>query len=125
MKYSEHAVHTWDIEVALDPGAVVDADAVELLVDRLGPLAARAGRPSEVASPPVRVRTTDPERELIVAVAPAVAVSEAKEFADPDLVLPAEAFLRLVYGRLDVDHTPDGILGEERIPLLRNVFPGV
>jgi hypothetical protein len=25
---------------------------------------------------------------------------------DPDLVLPAEAFCRLVYGRLDPEHTP-------------------
>ncbi len=124
MRYSEHAVHTWDVAVALDPAAVIPPDAVEILVDLLGPTAARSGRPTEVAGPPVRVRTVDPARELVLSVAPAVSISAAEEFSEPDLALPAEAFVRLVYGRLDHDHTPSDIEGEERIPLLRNVFPG-
>jgi uncharacterized protein (TIGR03083 family) len=125
MRYAEHAIHTWDIAVALDPAAVLAPEAVELLVDRLGPVAARSGRPSEVGSPPLRVRTAEPARELAVAVAPTVSVSEAEGFAEADIVLPAESFVRLVYGRLDTDHTPNGIQGEERIPLLRSAFPGV
>jgi uncharacterized protein (TIGR03083 family) len=125
MRYAEHAIHTWDIAVALDPAALVAPQAVELLVDRLETVAARSGRPSEVASPPLRVRTAEPAREVVVGVAPEVFVSEAEEFAEADIVLPAESFVRLVYGRLDVDHTPSGIQGDERIPLLRTVFPGV
>jgi uncharacterized protein (TIGR03083 family) len=125
MRYAEHAIHTWDIAVALDPAALVAPQAVELLVDRLGRVAALSGRPSEVASPPLRVRTAEPARELVVGVAPEVFVSEAEEFAEADIVLPAESFVRLVYGRLDDDHTPSGIQGDERIPLLRSVFPGV
>ena len=43
---------------------------------------------------------------------------------DADLVLPAEALIRLVYGRLDPDHTPpfegDGALLDE----LRRAYPG-
>jgi uncharacterized protein (TIGR03083 family) len=124
MRHTEHAVHTWDIAVALDPTAVIAPDAVELLVDRLGPVAARSGRPSEVASPPLRVRTAEPARELVVAVAPEVSVSVAEGSAEADIEMPAESFVRLVYGRLDNDHTPGGIQGEERIPLLRHVFPG-
>jgi hypothetical protein len=39
--------------------------------------------------------------------------------------MPAEAFIRLVYGRLDPDHAPTGVTGDEgTLNLLRNVFPG-
>jgi hypothetical protein len=41
----------------------------------------------------------------------------------PDLVLPAEACIRLVYGRLDPDHAggaPEGPVLDE----LRRAFPG-
>jgi len=45
MRVGEHAVHTWDIAVALDPAATVAPDAVALLVDTLGQLAARTAEP--------------------------------------------------------------------------------
>src|SRR5262249_44122876 len=45
MRLSEHAIHSWDIAVALDPAAKVTPEAVDLIVDTLGPLAARSGRP--------------------------------------------------------------------------------
>ena len=43
--------------------------------------------------------------------------------ADADLELPAEAFARLVYGRLDADHTPSGEYGPA-LDLFRGIFPG-
>jgi hypothetical protein len=43
---------------------------------------------------------------------------------EPDLVLPAEAFIRLVYGRLDADHTP-AVAGSADLDALRAAFPGV
>ena len=45
MRLSEHAIHSWDVAVALDPAARVAPDAVDLIVDTLGPLAARSGKP--------------------------------------------------------------------------------
>jgi hypothetical protein len=42
---------------------------------------------------------------------------------DPDLVLPAEALIRLVYGRLDPEHTPP-VGGTADLDELRRVFPG-
>jgi hypothetical protein len=42
----------------------------------------------------------------------------------PDLELPAEAFVRLVYGRLDPAHTPP-VSGTADLDELRSVFPGV
>lgn len=45
---------------------------------------------------------------------------------DSRVVLTSEALLRLVYGRLDVDHTPSGITetGERGLADLRQVFQG-
>ena len=40
MRLGEHAIHTWDVAVALDPSATVAPDAVSLLIDTIGPLAA-------------------------------------------------------------------------------------
>ena len=42
----------------------------------------------------------------------------------PDLELPAEAFSRLVYGRLDPDHTPAFTGDAALLDTLRAVFPG-
>ena len=44
MRLSEHALHTWDIVVALEPAATVAGDAVGLIVDSLPMLAQWAGR---------------------------------------------------------------------------------
>jgi hypothetical protein len=41
------------------------------------------------------------------------------------LRLPAEALLRLVYGRLDSDHTPASVdAGGHPLDSLRRAFPG-
>jgi hypothetical protein len=42
----------------------------------------------------------------------------------PDLELPAEALSRLVYGRLDPDHTPAVTGDATLLAELRAVFPG-
>jgi hypothetical protein len=39
------------------------------------------------------------------------------------LHLPAEALIRLIYGRLDPEHTPP-VDGETDLDALRRVFPG-
>jgi uncharacterized protein (TIGR03083 family) len=126
MRLSEHAVHTWDVEVMLDPSAVVAPDAVELLVDHLGVTAGRAGRSSDPAYA-VAVVTTDPARDLVVRTGDPVTVAPADAGAtDGRLALPAEAFLRLVFGRLDPEHTPAvEQSGERGLDDLRAAFPGV
>ena len=42
----------------------------------------------------------------------------------PELALPAEAFIRLVYGRLDPAHTPPVETRRADLDGLRQVFPG-
>ncbi len=123
MRLSEHAVHTWDVAVAIDPAATVAADAVGLLVDALGQIAAWAGKP---AGGPRRVLVfvTDPEREFAVEIGERVTIAPASGDGAPDLRLPAEAFVRLVYGRLDPTHTPPVHSDPEVLDGLRAVFPG-
>ena len=125
MRLSEHALHTWDVAVALDPTATVDPAAVALLIDNLSQLAGRTGKSPGVAVR-VRVKTTDPERELLLDVDDAVVITD-----DPgadvsaSIELPSEAFVRLVYGRLDPADTPTGITATTvDLERLRQVFPG-
>jgi uncharacterized protein (TIGR03083 family) len=126
MRLSEHAVHAWDLAVALDPSATIDPVAVELLVDRLPDMAARVGKPT-VEPRTLRVSTTDPERGFAL-VTDGVALEPWSERpADGTLELSAEELIRLVYGRLDPDHAASARLDAPGSSLddLRVVFPGV
>jgi uncharacterized protein (TIGR03083 family) len=132
MRLGEHALHTWDVVVALEPDATVSADAVGLLVDTVGGLAARTGQPGHV--PTVRVTTERPERQFVLAsveegvtLKPASSAADEGDEADADatLRLPAEALVRLVYGRLDAEHTPSTVASEGvDLDDLRRTFPG-
>ena len=127
MRLSEHAVHTWDVAVALDPSAQVSPDAIDLLIDGLGDLVARAGKP-QGAPFVVRIQTTSPDRELVLSVDDTGKRLE-KWDAQPAAArvrMPAEALVRLVYGRLDEEHTPVVEIDGDAATLdkLRQVFPG-
>jgi len=125
IRVSEHAVHTWDVAVALDPAATIAPDATGLLIDTIGQFVARAGKPDGVERR-VRVLTTDPEREFILSTGESVALTPADGEADlPELRLPAEALIRLVYGRLDPDHTPPVQASGVDLDELRAIFPGI
>ena len=47
MRLGEHALHSWDVEVVFDEEAVLAPDATELLVDGLGALVSRVGKPED------------------------------------------------------------------------------
>jgi uncharacterized protein (TIGR03083 family) len=133
MRVGEHAIHTWDVLVALDPSATVAPDAVALLIDTLDQLAARAGKPDGKRRR-VRVSTTDPDRQFILETGEAVALtpSDGEVTAEPrdseqglsELRLPAEAFVRLVYGRMNAAHTPPAEVAGVDLDELRQIFPG-
>jgi uncharacterized protein (TIGR03083 family) len=127
LRLNEHAVHTWDVAVALDPDATILPDAVDLVVDELGLIAQYTGKPP--AHPVAIIVTThDPRREFRLDAGPdAVTVSATESGSGsggPSVRLPAEAFIRLVYGRLDIDHTPDVSTDGIDLDALRDVFPG-
>lgn len=123
MRLREHAVHTWDIAVALDPTAALAPDAVGLLVDTLGELAARAGRP-DGKQRRWQVSTTSPGRSFVLETGDAVTLAPGEAGTPPGLRLPAEALVRLVYGRLDPAHTPPFEGRQADLDELRQIFPG-
>jgi uncharacterized protein (TIGR03083 family) len=128
MRLGELAVHTWDVAVALDPEATIAPPAVTLLIDTLDQLVNRAsqadGKPRKV-----RVTTSDPERHFILETGDSVSLVAADDETTPELGLselrlPAEAFVRLLYGRLDADHTPPAENAGVELDELRPIFPG-
>jgi uncharacterized protein (TIGR03083 family) len=124
LRLGEHALHTWDIAVALDPAATLAPDAVALLVDTLPTTAARAGTPVP-AGESVVAETTDPPRTFLLTLDPAVTLTPLDGDPDAPVVrIPAEAFIRLVAGRLDPDHAPLGVDAGDHLDQLRQAFPG-
>ena len=122
LRLNEHLVHTWDVEVADDPTATLLPVPVPFVLDSLAPLVRWTGRPE--GSDTIRVHTDDPRRDLTVSLGPdTVTLTSSEDATAPDLVLPGEAFVRLVYGRLDPDHTP-AASDADVIARLRAVFPG-
>ena len=124
LRLNEHALHTWDIEVMSDPSAVLRADAAAVIVDNLGLVGRVAAKPTGDERE-VRVRTSDPVRHFTVRLTPDSAqLLEGDAGVRPDLELPAESFCRLVYGRLDPEHSPAVPANGEVLTLLRRVFEG-
>src|SRR6202008_2441697 len=110
LRLSEHAVHTWDVLVALDPAATLAPDAVALLIDMVDQVAGRSATP-DGQQRTVRGATSDPARKFILATGDEVTLTPVDgdtppEPGQPGLRMPAEALIRLVYGRLDEAHTP-------------------
>jgi uncharacterized protein (TIGR03083 family) len=116
-RLAEHAVHTWDVAVALDPAAVLEPSAVELLVDNLAMLVGFTGKPVD-GPERIVVATTEPGRRFVLDVTDRVELTPAADAEGPVTVtLTAEQLIRLVYGRLEPT-------GEGQIDRLRPMFPG-
>jgi uncharacterized protein (TIGR03083 family) len=124
MRLSEHALHTWDVAVTLDPAAKVEPDAVDLLIDMAGGVAGRAK--ADGTERKICVATTDPKRHFMLETGEKVTLAPADHHEEklPKLVLPAEALIRLVYGRLDPEHTPEIETSDVDLDELRAIFPG-
>ncbi len=123
MRLNEHVFHTWDVEAAVQGAAGLPADAVPSVVDNLGMIARFTARPIGEART-IALRTTDPSRDVTVTLGTDAVEYDASGSGEPDLVLPAEALCRLVYGRLDPDHTPAFTGDAQALDALRRVFPG-
>ena len=129
LRVGEHVLHTWDIAVMLDPAATVDPVAVTLLIDNVPVFAApRLGKvPAEPFA--VRIKTTDPDRDYLLATAETVILADWPEDGTDvpvsEISMPTEALLRLVYGRLDPEHTPASVSGDlAALDTVRPIFPG-
>jgi uncharacterized protein (TIGR03083 family) len=128
MRLSEHAVHSWDVAVALDPAATIAPEPAGLIVDTLGQLAAWTGK-ADGTKRRLRVSTSAPPRQFTLETGEAVSLEPSAdgegEESLPELRLPAEALIRLVYGRLDPAHTPPVETRGVDLDELRPIFPGL
>jgi hypothetical protein len=108
MRLNEHAFHTWDIEVVVNPAAVVPAEVAAHVVDNLELVARFTAKPTG-RTRIIAARTIAPRPDFTISFAPSnvtvVAVTTGDSGREPDLELPAEACARLIYGRLDPQHT--------------------
>ena len=126
-RLSEQSVHAWDIEVVLDPAATVPAPEAGLLWERLDLVAGRfhdADVLKRLAPKQVAVELTDQDRIVRLELGAELHLAAGAP-ANPAATVagPAEALLRLVYGRSrpedDVTATGDVTLED-----LRSLFPG-
>ena len=125
LRLGEHAMHVWDVAVSIDPAATVSADAVPLVLEHVRELFRFIAKP-EGDSFRVRLRTTDPDGDYLLDVGESVTLSDWAPGveADGEVRLPAEAMLRLFYGRLDPEHTPEYSAEGIDLDRIRKVFPG-
>ena len=133
MRLNEATLHGWDVRVAFDPGATLPANEAAIALDLItGPLSFLLGFQAKTAilngrEVTMRVVTTNPDRVVGLVLGDKTQLGDAPGDADAVLTAPAEAFLRLLAGRLAAAHTPDSvILAGDAVTLdqLRTVFPG-
>lgn len=124
----EVALHAWDFFVSFDPQATLAPEAPPLLLHAQPDLTGWIAKADQVGEPAVlRVITTEPDSDFTLRLGESVSIElEAPEQPDGTFTLPAEAWLRLVAGRLGPDHTPETVTasGAADLDVLRRVFPG-
>lgn len=125
LRLSEHAMHVWDVAVSVDPGATVAQDAILPVMEQVTQLFQFVAKPGG-DSFRVRLRTTAPDGDYLLDVGESVTLAPWADgsAADGEITLPAEALLRLFYGRLDPGHTPPYTAEGIELDRLRAVFPG-
>jgi uncharacterized protein (TIGR03083 family) len=123
LRLGEHVLHTWDVEVSFSPQATLSNDAANAILDSIQFVVVRTGKPTGETRN-VTVRTSEPVRDFTVVLGvDSVDLVETQHEGAVDLEIPGEAFVRLIYGRLDTEHTPDSVDGDV-VNDLRRVFPG-
>jgi uncharacterized protein (TIGR03083 family) len=118
MRLDEHVIHTWDVETALGKSAKIDAARLPHLLGRLDKAAARSG----IAQPEawaMRIAVTEPRARFHVRFGDRTTLTVDEESGSPDLTVPAEAFVRLVFGRMDSSEISGRWSGETEAALSR------
>jgi uncharacterized protein (TIGR03083 family) len=125
MRLNEHLLHEWDVAVTLDATVPLAQDGTEVVIDNLELIARFASKPNGDPRT-IRLGITDPDRSFAVTVEhDRVEFTAVKPGDMPDISMPAESLIRLVYGRLDPAHTSPSVVGERvLVDELRSVFPG-
>ncbi len=129
LRLNELTLHSWDVRVSFDDHATLALDATEQLLHGSGNMLAWTGKPDLLDGGHAVIQVTTSEPEWIFALRLDTPISvdvEVPEQPDGTLALPAEAWLRLVAGRLAPRYTPSSVstTGAADLDLLRRVFPG-
>ena len=126
MRLSEHAVHSWDVAVVVDPAARVSQDAVELLIGGLPQMMQWMGKKADDPAV-IAVTAVNPDGAFTLDTGGVTMEPGAPETpASASVRLTSEALLRMVYGRVDESTVASGELRAENVtlPELQAVFPG-
>jgi len=127
LRVNEHALHTWDIEVTIDPAATLVPAETAVAIDNLELIGRYTARPGTTTRR-VTIGTVEPVRAFAVELSPggsSFGPTAAGGEAESDVRMPAEALVRLVYGRLDRAHTPPAVVDPAGVlDELRRTFPG-
>lgn len=126
MRLNEHLLHEWDVRVSIDPGAALADDGVAQVIGNVGHIVAFAGK-STAGPDTVVIQTTDPDGMWAVTTgADGVSFDRIDTWDEVHVTMPTEALIRLIYGRLGPDHTPDSVeASPETLDRLRATFPGI
>jgi uncharacterized protein (TIGR03083 family) len=129
LRLSEFTLHSWDVRAAFDTSATLAPDATAALLNAEPDMLAWIGKPDALngRSLVIGVTTTAPASVFALRLQAPVSVDfDVPERPDGTLTLPAEAWLRLVAGRLAPRNTPGSVVAEGAadLDLLRRVFPG-
>ncbi len=124
LRLGEHVLHTWDVEVPFHPKATLSSDAASAILDRVQFIVSRAAKLTGDEKD-VTIRTSKPVRDFtLVLDADSARLIETRNKGSVDLEIPAEALVRLFYGRLDKKHTPESVSGEV-VNYLRRIYQGL
>jgi uncharacterized protein (TIGR03083 family) len=127
MRLNEAAQHSWDVRVALDPGAAISGQTAALLAEHfatdLSFLLGFTGKADALAHPAV-VDLLGSGFALVIADTVSVTTTAPRPTAT--FTGPLEAAIRLLAGRLTTRHTPESVevTGNVTLDDLRRVFPG-
>jgi uncharacterized protein (TIGR03083 family) len=126
MRLNETTLHGWDVLVAHDPDASLDAETAEVLLDHftdsVGFMLGFIGKADALAEP-----ATVAVDGHVILIEDAVSLASGSDHEPTaTFVGPTESVVRLLAGRLTPEHTPDAVevTGNVTLDDLRRVFPG-
>jgi len=131
MRVAEMTMHGWDIAVTFDENATLPAVGVPGTFHMLWLTLRFATQPYD-GELRVRILTSDPDRDYVLEIVAGETRLNPSDknidstALDGELQLPAEALLRLFYGRLDQHHTPPHKASDDALlDRLRALFKGI
>ncbi len=128
-RLSEHAVHTWDIEIARQPEAELAPSVAATILDSVVmALFGRLAVPLKGAASTLAVRLVDSGRELTMRLGEPVGLAprSVDDVSDGAMTTTTAAFVRLIYGRSGPGLASSSmeLTGPITMEAVRSVFPG-